>query len=716
MNETLKSIDGILDIKTSVIDRTVAVHHLSSLPVEDLVVALNSKHLGAILKDVSRVAKGADGGMDWESIANSCQALNQMLLFSGAAWCQAKGFDEVFTRIPLLMCILLSYRLFYKASLAARNMRANVDLMMAVASAGSILQGDLLSAAMVCVLVSVLNVVTLATMRFVDKRLQGCVSIPPSKIPLADGTSVLLSELKIGMVFIVRVGDAIPADGVVTKGRGSVDESRITGEPVPSFKEKGSKVHSGSVLQSGFLEVCADSAVDDSFQSRMLDAVRNAKDTSSATQETVNTFAAWYTPAVVVTAFFIAAAQRNWSQFLVVIVAGCPCALLGAAPFAHAAAIATLAKRHSFLVKETSAFESLAKIRWMGIDKTGTLTTGSFKVLEILTVGKWSEGEVLRWAASVESKDGHPIAQSLVQSYTGCMADFQFSGGLPEVTNFKRQGRCGVLGTVDGHMVGVGNADFLEIEDVKLDSKAAELVPRWSKRGCVLFVIVDEDVSAVILMADAVRGNAKETVEQLSKYGIQLSMLTGDAKNAAEAVADEVGIDDVHSGLLPQDKSDIVLKASWSGKEASALLKRGPRPVGFIGDGLNDCPVLASANVGIVMQDLGTQATVDAASAVLRGDIGHMPAVIVIARRTQRLIMANIFLALMVNVGVIFAAALVGLPLWVSIVADNGGLLLVLLNSLWPLLWRVDPVPLSNEGVLSSTGGNVGFAARGSAS
>mmetsp|Transcript_35210 Transcript_35210/g.89507 ORF Transcript_35210/g.89507 Transcript_35210/m.89507 type:complete len:592 (-) Transcript_35210:201-1976(-) len=588
---------------------------------------------------------------------------------------------------------------------------------MSVAMLGSLLQREVMDAAMVGVVVALLDTVTCSTIAYVDRRLKGCISVPSANVYLADDRVIQASELKVGMRFQVRKGDAIPADGTVVSGQAAVDESRVTGEARPVDKDKGSKVRSGSLMHSGFLTVTADAEVDASFQNRIQDSVQQAKNTMSGTQEIVGRFAEWYTPAVIAIAVIVAIVRDDFKQFLVIIVAGCPCALLGAAPFVHAVAIAVLAKKHRLLVKETSALESLARIRWLGIDKTGTITTGHFELVHIASVSSWTENELLRFAASVERKDRHPLAQSIVQSYTGCAAAFAGNSSLPDAKNFKREGRCAVMGAVEGHWVAVGNADYLSLQDLDLDGRAAELHKEWSPKGSVLFVVVDEEIAAVIVMADAVRGQARGTIGKLRSLGIQPVLLTGDKGPAAQAAAAAAGIEEVHSGLLPEDKTALVLKASWRGNEKEVLAPagRGPMEVGFIGDGLNDCPALASANVGIVMQEIGSQATFDAATAVLQGDLGELPAVVVVARRTQRLVVANILLAMALNCTVIAAAAVGSVPLWLSVVADSGGLLAVLANSLWPLCWRVQPVPDESGRQVTSTGGNVGFAVRAGA-
>jgi Cd2+/Zn2+-exporting ATPase len=553
-------------------------------------------------------------------------------------------------------------------------------------------------------------------------------------------------------------------------------------------------------------------------QARVAVAVEDAKNTLSETEALVGRFATWYTPIVLGLAVVLGC-YKGVQQFLVVLVAGCPCALLGAAPFVQGATLTLLAKRHRLLVKHATTLESLATIRAIGLDKTGTLTSGHFELLRLapLPGAAHTRQALHRWVAAVEDQDNHPLARSLVASYKGCVADFVASGqSLPEVSGFQRHGRDGVSATVEGRRVGVGNAGFVRAtlsktqatqeegdgdEDLDMPPRlraarrrvrekeraaaaatdqpapdaavaaeaafrlADEIAAELGGSGSVLFATVDGTVAGTMILDDALKPEAATTVQQLKTLGVRPMLLTGDCLSAAQRVARAgvctpamrlssrvspapterlarlhtmaqppcgpppatsafeftpvplpvcaapatVGISeaDTHAGLLPEDKQRLILEATWQGAEAGPSpvawqgapreleagflpkVGRGSLEVGFVGDGLNDCPALASAHVGIVLQEVGSQATVDAATAVLQADIEQLPAAIIIARRSRRLVLTNLFLALGINVTVIVLAATVGLPLWLSVLSDSGGLLVVLANSLWPLTWRV---------------------------
>ena len=356
----------------------------------------------------------------------------------------------------------LSLALFHEAYLAILRRSPNVELMMAIAMLGALVQHDPIEAANVGALVTLMDLVKIFALEVVERKLRGSVVEAPLTVDVPGGGSKPLAELVVGDEFVLRVGDMVPADGTVMKGSAALDESRITGEAMPQDKRKGDRVQSGSIMAMGFLQVRVEVPVDASFHARVADAVGEAKSTLSETEAVVGRFAAWYTPTVLVLAVLLGL-YRGLDQFLVVIVAGCPCALLGAAPLVHGATLSLLAGNHRLLVKRTTALESLARVEVVGLDKTGTLTTGQFELLRREAVASYPMATLHEWVAAVEDKDNHPIARSLVSPLLkGCGRLVAGGSWLPDATGFKRHGRDGVSATVQGHVVGVGNLAFLQ--------------------------------------------------------------------------------------------------------------------------------------------------------------------------------------------------------------------------------------------------------------
>jgi len=825
IRDVLAPLEAVADVKISLTDRRIKVEHDSGLAPETIVNMLNQKRLGASLQDRS-VVEGVAGSFNHAEMVRLTVNVTQISLFVATLvlmWC---GFPRTAYGMGWA-CSALSFALFHEAYLALRRWSPNVELMMAIAMASALAQDDVVEAASVGALVTLMDLVKVFALEAVGRRLRASIVSKPLSIEVPGSGRVPLSELLVGDVFVLRVGDVVPADGSVISGAASLDESRVTGEALPQAKRKGERVLSGSIVSSGYLHVRTEAPVAASFQARVESAVEDAQSTLSEVDELVGRFATWYTPIVLILAVVLGY-FKGLEQCLVVLVAGCPCALLGAAPFVQGATLALLAKRHRLLVKRATTLESLARIRVVGFDKTGTLTTGHFELRKLapLPWATHTTKSLHRLVAAVEDLDNHPLARSLVAAYKGCVADFEASGErLPEATGFQRHGRDGVSAVVEGRLVGVGNAAFLkscvgqnaagpveeeeaeeEDEDLSMpprlraalkkkrqkeaaaaraalaserngpagpaeeeeeeeedqdlsmpprlraalkkkrqkeaaaaraalaseraDGKgdgpghnvptpavaadgatrlADEIASDWAGSGSVLFVILDGIAAGAMLLEDAVKPAAATTVEQLKQLGVHPILLTGDRLGAAHRVAKAVGIKeaDTHVRLLPEDKQRHLLTHTWPRGQAvsdgareqelvaSILPKaaRGPIEVGFVGDGLNDCPALASAHVGVVLQEVGSQATVDAASAVLQVDIDQLPSAIIIARRAQRLVMVNLCLALSINVGVIALAATVGLPLWLSVLSDSGSLLVVLANSLWPLTWRVGNAP-----------------------
>mmetsp|Transcript_36867 Transcript_36867/g.85027 ORF Transcript_36867/g.85027 Transcript_36867/m.85027 type:complete len:664 (-) Transcript_36867:183-2174(-) len=652
------------------------------------------------------VNSGKAMSLGMKDVARCACVFLQILFFTAGHFIQQGQADDRnlqnLASPCFMVCILLGWKLFSKAASGVQGMRPNVEFLMVLAMLGSLVLGKPYDAAMVATLVQLMDAVTWMAVQLVEVKLNASLVRPRETVTVKGGQQVLTSALEIGTVFLVRVGEVILADGTIVAGKGAVNESTVTGEAMPVDKEKGSCVYSGSLLVSGFIEIRADKVVSESFQNRVKKAVDEARSSQSNTDMVMERFAAWYTPAVLLFAGLVGCWQRSLTQVLVIMVAGCPCSLLGAAPFVQSATLVVLMNRCKCLVKQATALESLARLRWLGVDKTGTLTSGRFRLADMDVMGEWSEADVHRWIARVELLDNHPLAHSLVESYTGCISAYKGWKDLPAAADFQREGRCGVTGTVDGRRVGIGNSGLLAKLGIEASQALQNQAKEWLvKGGVVLFITVEDKIAALLRMEDTLRKDAQVAMGHIRELGITPVLLTGDSTTAAKTVAEAVGIVDMQANCLPEDKASAVRAASWGqGLGQSSHGKRdlemplhgcGPVEVGFIGDGLNDCPALALVNVGVVLQEVGPQAIADAGSVILQGSLAELPRAIVIARRARWLVHANIAIAFFVDVAVMLAAAIYGVPLWLSVLADNGTLLLVLCNSLWPVTWSPAP-------------------------
>ena len=728
-------MDGIIEVSVSLIDKTAFVTHRSNVLPDQIVDIINSKHLGASIKDTG--AAGQSENIGTQSVVPTAIRICAIQIFFfafGVVCMYALGecdehCDDVFTEGALngwevtaavlwSCCILFSYRLFYHAGLACLRLRPNMEVLMSIAIIGSVCLGDLMSASLVAVIVNALEAVTDCAMRFIDQRLKAIVTSRPELSALVTGGSIPVAEIKPGDDIVIRVGESVPVDGTVTKGEATVDESKVTGEAMPIIKQANDQVLAGAVVVQGFMHICASNSAAESFQGSVAEAVERAKRSGgSLVEQRMATIAKWYTPAVILLAAAVAAAELNFKKFLVILVAGCPCSLLGAAPLVYGTAIAMLASKHQLVVKGAHVVEALADVKVFGLDKTGTITNGEFELKSLEVFDGFEKDLVHRWAAVVENADSHPIARSIVKSYSGCLV--VAAQQLDSVAKFMREGRAGVRGEVDGHRVGVGNAEFIDAEGVTLGGTASELLTRWEGEGTVVFVTVNRKLAGMMLLCDAVRPDAPATVKALHEISVATIMLTGDRSSAADVSAAAVGITAVHAQLLPHQKAEWLVRASHGLQQLDANgvaeleIESGLRAdteggqgeaegwgsdcVGFIGDGLNDCVALAKAHVGIAMQEVTSAAMLDSADAVLQGELGQLPAVIVFARRARLLVLVNVVLAVVMNLAIIVPSVFMDVPLWVGALCDNGGLLVVLLNSLWPLSWEVTCIDTSTK-------------------
>ena len=478
VHEILDPLEEVLTVNVSVIERQAYVKHNASLTPQKIVALINAKHLGASLAEAGRAG---EVDTDWtrEQIIAVAKGVLQTALFTTGLFLMFSTGDctghsdgdhcdngwsgiggdgdslvglsspdlnrnEVAANLLWICSILLSHELFYHAYLACLRMRLNVEFLMSIAVIGTIIQGDFLAGALVCLIVMIMDAVKHQAFMLVERRLKLMITVQPATVQLLPtkvdgviqpGETIEITELKLGMEFRIREGEMIPSDGLVLAGSNvTVDEKQITGEATPVPKMKGSSVMSGALVNSGFLDIRATALPDESFQGSVAAAVSRAKNTRSATQVAVSRLAYYYTPCVIIIAILVAVIEWDLEKFLVILVAGCPCGLLGAAPLVHGTSIALLAsEKYRLLVKNAEAMEGMAHIVAIGLDKTGTITEGQFQLLNLcgfdeggnilMDYTPTEQGgdlttlrNLLMWASCVETGDNHPIARSIVQN------------------------------------------------------------------------------------------------------------------------------------------------------------------------------------------------------------------------------------------------------------------------------------------------------------
>ena len=479
-------------------------------------------------------------------------------------------------------------------------------------------------------------------------------------------------DVEVGTVIVVQPGERIPIDGVVTEGESAVNTSALTGESLPRQVKVGDEVLSGCVNLSGLLHIRTTKEFGDSTVAKILDLVENSSMKKAKAENFITKFARVYTPAVCGAALALAVlpplvrlvmgSAPMWGDWvnraLTFLVISCPCALVISIPLSFFGGIGG-ASAKGILVKGSNYLEALAKTDCVVFDKTGTLTKGVFQVLEAQPAGM--DGQtLLGWAARAECYSNHPISQSLKAAWGGEV-------DAEQVTDVEELGGYGLTAKVDGHTVAVGNRRLME----KLG--LAPVQPQQA--GTVVFVAVDGAYAGWILLGDVVKEHAQAAIRGLKAEGVAKTvMLTGDAEAAARQVADSLGVDEMHSQLLPADKVQWV--------ERLLAERKNGRLLAFVGDGINDAPVLARADIGIAMGALGSDAAIEAADVVLMDDDPAKIALAMrISRRTLRIVYENIVFALAVKAVCLVLGAMGIANMWLAIGADVGVMVLAVLNA-----------------------------------
>lgn len=485
-------------------------------------------------------------------------------------------------------------------------------------------------------------------------------------------------KIKVGDVIVVKPGEKVPLDGIVTDGSAYLDTAALTGETKPSFVKEGDKVLSGTICKNSTLEVRVEKEYGESTVAKILEMVENASEKKAPAENFITQFSKIYTPLVVFGALLLATipplffggAFTDWLyRALVFLVISCPCALVISIPLSFFGGIGA-ASRAGVLVKGSNYLEALTHVKTFVFDKTGTLTKGKFAVTKVLPNEGVSETELVFLAACCEQFSPHPIARSIVDYYDG-----ELKKG--DVSDSQELVGLGVSANHDGKTIYCGNAKLMK--KVLPETKLPE-----SEIGTQVYVAYDGKYVGSLEVADVIKEDSKEAVSDLRAAGVQkIVMLTGDARKVGEGVARELGLDDVKTELLPQDKLEEVekLKTELDGQDKLA----------FVGDGLNDTPVLAQSDVGIAMGALGSDAAVEAADVVLMSD---EPSAIVrvmkIARRTKRIVWENISFALGVKAVCLLLGALGIAGMWQAVFADVGVTVIAVLNSLRVLYGQKD--------------------------
>ena len=598
------------------------------------------------------------------------------------------------TGIPQLLAyvaayLVIGYDILRKAGKGILNGRAfDENFLMALATLGAFFlaiwtkSGDYVEGIAVMLFYQIGELFQSYAVGKSRKNISALMDIRPDYANIeADGqlTQVDPDEVPVGSMIVVQPGEKVPLDGVIVEGTASLNTSALTGESLPRDVKEGDEIISGCIDMSGVLKIRTTKAFGESTVSRILDLVENASSRKSRSEAFISRFAKIYTPAVCAAALalavlvplgrMLAGLDANWTDWiyraLSFLVVSCPCALVISIPLSFFAGIGG-ASKEGILIKGSNYLEALSEAKIVVFDKTGTLTRGVFEVTAVHH-SPMDEAQLLEYAALAECASSHPISKSLQKAY-GKEID------RSRVTDIEELSGHGITATVDGHAVAAGNS--------KLMNKLGVEYHDCHSTGTIIHMAVDGQYAGHIVISDVVKPHSKEAIEQLKRAGVQKTvMLTGDAKRVADSVAAELGVDEVRSELLPGDKVAEVEKllAAKSKKDMLA----------FVGDGINDAPVLTRADIGIAMGAMGSDAAIEAADIVLMDDDPlQIAKAIKISRKCIGIVRQNIVSSLVVKFGCLALVAFGVANMWAAIFADVGVMVLAVLNAIRALRYR----------------------------
>ena len=577
----------------------------------------------------------------------------------------------------LIPYLIIGYDILKKAFLGIIHGEVfDENFLMAIATVGAMVLGEYKEASAVMLFYQVGELFQSYAVGKSRKNITALMDIRPDYANIEkDGKleQVDPDDVQIGTVIVVQPGEKVPIDGKVVEGSSSLNTSALTGESVPREVHVGAEIISGCVNLNGLIKIETTKEFGESTVSKILDLVENSSMKKSRSENFITRFAKYYTPAVCIAALALAVLPplvnmimgnpAAWSKWIIraltTLVISCPCALVISIPLSFFGGIGG-ASAKGILVKGSNYLEALSYTKYVVCDKTGTLTKGVFQVTEIHPVSGMTEADLLEKAAFVESYSNHPISKSLKEAY-GREIDNN------RVTDAREISGHGVSAVVDGHEVAAGNVKLMK----KMNIEAA--VP--ASVGTEIHVAVDGKYAGYILISDVVKPNAKEAISGLKAAGVEkVVMLTGDARKVADAVGRELGVDEVRSELLPGDKVDEVEKLIAAKGEKEKLA--------FVGDGINDAPVLSRADIGIAMGALGSDAAIEAADIVLMDDDpAKIATAMKISKKTLRIVHQNIVFALVIKFACLALGAVGFVNMWWAIFADVGVMILAVLNA-----------------------------------
>ena len=626
---------------------------------------------------VCRLQKGMVNNMTKKQKKMLYRIIVTFLLFAVLMVCEHTGRMDGWNKIVLFVIYLvpylvIGYDIVYKA---ARNISHgqvfDENFLMMIATFGAFGVGEYSEAVAVMLFYQVGELFQGYAVGKSRQSISDMMDICPEYANIEeDGVlkQVDPDDVEVGSIIVVKPGERIPLDGIVVEGESLIDTAALTGESVPRSAKAGDEIISGCVNGSGTLKVKTTKEFDDSTVAKILELVENASSKKAKVENFITRFAKYYTPVVTIGAVILAILPPlilggGWAEWIqracIFLVISCPCALVISVPLGFFGGIGA-ASKIGVLVKGSNYLEAVAEMTTIVFDKTGTLTKGEFKVTDVITENG-SKEELIELAALGEGYSNHPIANSIREAY-GKELD------LNRVTNTEEIAGHGIKAVIDGKTVLLGNEKLMKSESIFYTS--------CKSMGTVVYVACNGVFEGAVVISDTIKDGAKEAIRDMKQVGVRHTvMLTGDRRAAAETVAQTLGIDEVHAELLPGGKVEQV--------EALLKAEKEKERLAFVGDGINDAPVLTRADIGIAMGSMGSDAAIEAADIVLMDDdVTKIASVVKIARKTLRIVKQNIVFALAIKALVLILGALGIANMWEAVFADVGVSVIAILNSM----------------------------------
>jgi len=569
----------------------------------------------------------------------------------------------------IVSIIILLSRTMKKAFMQIRKGVLDENALITISVIGACLVNKVMEGVMVITLYEIGKILESKAISKTRKSISDLMNIKPEYANLKNGEEyqqVNPEEVNVGDIILVKTGEKIPLDGIVLKGEAELDNSALTGESAFVKVKEKSKVLSGAINVQGILEIKVEKNYENSTVSQILNLVENATDKKAKTETFVAKAAKIYTPIVLglalLVAIFMPILIKGSTYYdsiykaLIFLVISCPCSIAISVPLSYFSGIGKASKK-GILIKGSDYLDGIKDIGQILFDKTGTITTGKFKVSKIKTYnGKYSENEILNYFAMGESFSNHPLAKSILE-----MVNDEID--TTKVKDFEEISGKGLKYTYNNMKIKIGNAEFVDSKE-KIDEK-----------GTILYLKIEDEITGGIVLTDEIKSDAKETIKQLKELGIKTKMLTGDKKEVATRIAKEVNIDEVNSEMLPQDKYnelEKVLDNNITGKK-----------VAYVGDGINDSPVLARADIGISMGGIGSSSAIEASDMVIMTDeLKKIIEAIQISKKTNRIIKENLIFSIGVKILILLLSLLGIADMWEAVFADVGTTLITIFNTI----------------------------------